>query len=418
MSEHFPGGTGLRSVPVEYRRRGYRHTASWAFYGVFFAAVAGQGPFVIRKLGGSAFQCLMIDLGLAVPLIFAFLWGPFLRRRNPVRFTSLTLAMGGLLVLFGGFASGLWTLALVLTGGMFLLTLSRPAMGVAFRQVYPDQWRGKLLSLPNASAVLARMVTVAVVGWLLQRDLGLHRYVFPAAGAALLVGGLLFRGIRGSRGERHAEGDGAAPRVLAHARESVRTALGNRALVLFLLGYSVTTLGSVSAIKVLPLFASDELSLNPEQYGYALAAFQVAMLLSFYPWGVLMDRIGAPLTAVLSWLLQLGIFGALFFVESWPVFFVLVAARGFFQSGNMLAFYPMVMHFTKASETQQGMALHFTIWGLRWTAITFALAWVVDGQLFPMRYVFLAGALLVAAGVAVMMLAWRRYGRRPVSSAA
>ena len=105
-------------------------------------------------------------------------------------------------------------------------------------------------------------------------------------------------------------------------------------------------------------------------------------------------------------------------MESWPVFFVLVAARGLFQSGNMLAFYPMVMHFTKASETQQGMALHFTIWGLRWTAITFVLAWVVDGQLFPMRYVFLAGALLVAAGVAIMMLVWRRYGRRPVPSAA
>jgi hypothetical protein len=127
-----------------------------------------------------------------------------------------------------------------------------------------------------------------------------------------------------------------------------------------------------------------------------------------------MDRIGAPLTAVMSWVLQLGIFVGLFFARSWPLFFVLVAARGLFQSANALAFYPMVMHFTRPSETQHGMTLHFTIWGVRWTAITFLCAWIVDAQMFAMRYLFLSGAVLVAAGVGIMMLTWRRYGSAPV----
>lgn len=409
MSEQPPRGMGLGSVPVEYRRRGYRHTISWAFCGASGAIIADQGPFVIRKLGGTAFQSLMIDLGLALPLIFAFLWGPFLRRRNPIRFTGLTLAMGGVLVLFSGLSPGLWTLALILTGGMLLTAISRPTMGVAFRQVYPDQWRGKLLSIPSVSDMLARMVVLAYVGVLLEHRLGLYRWVFPAAGVALLVGGLLFRGISGSRGERDPVGIPARS-ALSQALESARIALRNRGLLLFLLGYSVTTFGSVSALKVLPLFASDELDLTTRQYGYALAAYQVAMLVSFYPWGAVMDRIGAPLTAVLSWVLQLGIFVGLFFVQSWPLFFVLVAARGLFQSANALAFYPMVMHFTPASETHHGMTLHFTIWGLRWTAITFLCAWIVDAQMFAMRYLFLAGAVLVAVGVWVMMLTWRRPG--------
>ncbi|NLW49265.1 MAG: MFS transporter [Candidatus Brocadiaceae bacterium] len=415
MAEQTPAGLGFRSVPAEYRKRGYRHTASAVFCGTFTAVVAGQGPFVIRKLNGSAFQSLIIDLGLAVPLIFAFLWGPFLRRRNPVRFTGLSFMAGGLLVLLSGLAQSLWALALVLAGGMLMTALSRPSMGVAFRQVYPDRWRGKLLSLPNAVDVLAQVVALAVVGLMLERDLALHRCVFPAAGVALLVGGLLFRGIRGSRGDRTEDAAVGGRGVLAQAARSARVALGNHGLLLFLLGYSVTTLGSVSAIKILPLFASDCLDLTTRQYGYALAAYQVAIVLSLYPWGVVMDRFGAPVTAVMSWLLQLGLFVALFFVSTWPAFFVLVAARGLFQSGNNLAFYPIVMHFTRASETQHGMALHFTIWGLRWTAITFGLAWIVDAQLFPMRWVFLGGAVMVLAGVAVMVAAWRRYGKAPVA---
>ena len=38
--------------PIEYRRRRDRHTASWVFYGVFFAVVWNLGPVVIRERGG------------------------------------------------------------------------------------------------------------------------------------------------------------------------------------------------------------------------------------------------------------------------------------------------------------------------------------------------------------------------------
>ncbi len=412
MSDESAGeGRFLRGVPHKYRRRGYRHTVSWAFYGLFIAVIIEQGPFVIRELGGTALQCLLPQMGQALPLVFALLWMPLLERRNPARLTGLLHAFGGLLIAFSGFCLEISSLVAVLTAGMLLSALSRPAMGTALQQVYPQQWRGKLLSLPNTSATLVRIVCLVVVGRLLRQDLGRYHWAFPIAGAALVVSGVLFRRVGGSRGSRTADGE-PRPGILAQVKASVSSPLRNKVLLAFLICYFVTTCGSVAAVKVLPLFAKDKLALTTEQWGIALAWLLVAMLISYYPWGLFLDRFGAPVTVMVSWTLQCGIFAGLFFVHSWPTFLVLVAARGLFQAGNMLAFFPLVMHFTDPSETSRGMSLHFTLWGIRWVTMILFVALVVDLDLFPMRYIFLVGTALVGVGTAAMAVVWHVHRRR------
>jgi MFS family permease len=399
----------LRDVPPLYRRRGYRHTASWAFYGAFIATVAGQGPFVIRELGGSALQCLSVNLAQALPLVFALLWMPLVERRNPARLTGLLMLLGGVLTALSGLTRDRQSLVLVLSAGMVLSTVSQPSLGITLRQVYPDRWRGTVMSLPETAATLARIVALASVGWLLRRDIGLHRVAFSAAGVCLVLCGLLFRGIGGSRGAGSAATE-RAPAALERIRSSVRGMFRNRPLLVFLTGYFITACGAMAVVNALPLFARDELGLTTAQWGYANAGFMVAMFLSLYLWGVFMDRFGAPMTVVLSWGLQCGMLGALFVVKSWPAFFVIVSVRGFFQAGNALAFLPMVMHFTPSSETGRGMALHFSMWGVRWVAMALLVVWVVDGALFPTRYIFLGGTVLVALGIAVMAPVCRRPG--------
>jgi len=398
-------------VPAEYRRRGYRHTASWAFYGTFYAVALVQGPFVIRQLGGSALQSLLVNYGLAVPLIFAVLWVPFIERRNPVRLTGLLLGLGGVLVAFSWLARSTWSLALILTAGMALSTISRPTLGTALSQIYPERWRGQLLSLPNTVSMLARMVCLAVAGRLLAQDIELYRWVFPVAGVAMVAGGLLFRGVGGSRGARSTASADAPVSIRAQVAMSLRATFRNKFLLAFLIGYFITTCGSVAYANALPIFARDDLRLTTEQWGYASAAFTLAMLLSFYFWGLFLDRFGAALTVVLSWLLQCGIFALMAFVESWPPFFALVAVRGLFQAGNFLAFFPLVMHFTESSEMTRGMGLHFSLWGIRWTLVVTAVVWVIDRELFAIRHIFLGGVLLVALGSVVMALVWNRHRR-------
>ncbi len=396
-------------MPAEYRRRGYRHTASWAFYGTFYAITLVQGPFVIRQLGGSALQSLLVNYGLAVPLIFAVLWVPFIERRNPVRLTGLLLGLGGVLVVFSGLANSTWSLALILAAGMALSNVSRPTLGTALSQMYPERWRGQLLSLPNTMAMLARMACLAVTGRLLAGSIDLYRWVFPVAGMAMVVGGLLFRGVGGSRGARTAVGADAPVSICAQVATSLRATFRNKFLLAFLIGYFITTCGSVAYSNALPIFARDDLRLTTAQWGYASAAFTLAMLLSFYFWGLFLDRFGAALTVVLSWLLQCGIFGLMAFVQSWPPFFALVAVRGLFQAGNFLAFFPMVMHFTESSEMTRGMGLHFSLWGIRWALVATAVVWIIDGQLFSIRYIFLGGVLLVALGTGFMALVWNQH---------
>ncbi len=395
----------LSSVPREYRQRGYRHAASWVFYGIFFAVVLGQGRFVIRQLGGSALQTVLLSIGQGLPLLPAVLWVPFVERRNPVRLTGLLLALGGTILLFTGLADTPWSLSIILTVGLMLTTLYRPVLGTALRQIYPQKWRGKLMSLPSTVDMLVRGLVLAGSGWMLTAALGTYRVLFPAAGLSLIVGALLFRGISGSRGVRR---DEAASSGIDRMKGAVRQTGGNRPLLVSLVGYFLVASGGVLYGNVLPLFASDEIGLTPQQWGWALAGYLVAIVISLWLWGRFLDRFGAPLTMVLCWTAMGLAMGALFFVRTWHPFLVLVTVRGLFMSGNMLAFFPLVMHFTDSDDTMRGMGLHFSLWGLRWVTMPLVVAWVVDGGLCPMEYLFLASLALTGLGVFTMTRAWWR----------
>ncbi|MHC4788900.1 MAG: hypothetical protein ACYS8K_06820, partial [Planctomycetota bacterium] len=80
--------------------------------------------------------------------------------------------------------------------------------------------------------------------------------------------------------------------------------------------------------------------------------------------------------------------------------------RGVFLSGNLMAFFPIVMHFTSSAETTRGMGLHGSLWGLRWVLMPLIVIVTVDGSLFPLRGLFVISFCLVAVGTATMARVW------------
>ncbi len=395
-----------RAVPERYRRRGYRHTASWVFFGIFFGTAVTHGPFVIRQLGGSALHSLLLNVGQGLPLVPALFWVPLVERRNPVRLTGLLLVLGGLAMTLSAFTTGTLGVSLVLMGAMVLTTLYRPTYGASMQQIYPRQWRGHLMSLPATVEMLALVIWLGVAGLLLRVNLDAYRYLFPIAGVCMVVGGLLFRGIGGSRGIKDRNALSEAPSVVSYAVSVLRWVWGRKPLLVFLLGYWLVAAGGTLYANALPLFASDELAIAPDLWGYANGAYHLAILLSFWFWGLFMDRFGAPVTVLVAWAVMALLMGAMFLVHSWGAFLALVVLRGVFHSGNALAFFPIVMHFTEPSEVHRGMSLHFTLWGTRWIAMPLLVVLVVDGALFPQRYLFLVTLVMVTAGVAVMGRVW------------
>ena len=401
----------LRSVPEEYRRRSYRHAFSWVFIGAFFAIVVGQGPFVIRALGGTATQSLLMNVAQGIPLVPAVLWVHFIERRNPVRLTGLFLGLGGLVMIFSGVAGGNWSLSLFLAGSLGIITLYSPIMGATLEQIYPTEWRGQLQALPNMVDMLVRIFCLLVVGWLLQYDLRTWRVIFPLAGLSMMIGASMFRGIPGSRGNPLAGGMPGS--WWEHVRNSVRAAVSNRQLLVALTGYFFVTSGGVVYASALPIFANDQLHLDAGRWGIASAASLGAILVCLWFWGRFMDRFGALLTVLITWTGMGLLMAALFFVTSWPAFLVYVAAYGLFMSGNMLAFFPIVIHFARSGETMRGMGLHSTFWGIRWILMPGLVIFVVDTHLFPERYRFLIATGMVVLGLAIMGRLWRQERRRP-----
>ncbi|MHC4480373.1 MAG: MFS transporter [Planctomycetota bacterium] len=407
MSDEFGGGFGLlRSVPGRYRRLSYRHTVSWVFFGAFFAVVWGQGAFVVRRLGGSALQSLLLSVAQGLPMVPAILWVPLVERRNPVRLTAVVLGLGGAILIFSGLASSTWSLSAVLACSLLPATLYRPILGTALQRIYPAQWRGKLLSLPNTADMLARMLVLVFVGWALRRNLAAYRVLFPMAGVCMVVGALLFSSIPGGGAGEAAQAGRARLSVRRHVAKALHGALDNRMLLACLVGYFLCTCGGVLHWNALPLFARDEIHLDTAQWGYASAASLLTTLASFWFWGVFMDRHGAPLTMVLCWIGLGAMMGLVVFVQSWPALFAVVAARGVFLSGNLMAFFPIVMHFTSSAETTRGMGLHGSLWGLRWVLMPLIVIVTVDGSLFLLRGLFVISFCLVAVGTATVARVW------------
>ncbi len=403
----------LATVPPQYRRRGYRHAFSWVFIGAFFAVVVGQGPFVIRSLGGSATQSLLLNVAQGIPLIPAILWVHFIERRNPVRLTGLFLGLGGLVMVFSAFAGGTWALSILMACSLALITLYRPIMGTSLQQIYPEQWRGQLQALPNAVNMLVSMLCLFFVGRLLKENIDLWRTLFPIAGVSMLLGAVLFRRVGGSRGDRRA---GGMPDCwLDHVRRSLRQAVSNGPLLWTLIGYFFVTSGGVVYSNVLPLYAKDHIGLNTEQWGLVSACNLGATLVCFWFWGKFMDRFGAPPTILITWAGMGLLMGSLFFVSGMVPFLLVVTCYGIFMSGNILAFFPIVMHYTESAETARGMGLHSTLWGIRWLTMPGLVIVTVDAHLFDQRYLFLLGLGMVVCGLAIIARVWRRHERARVA---
>jgi MFS family permease len=364
--------------------------------------VWAQGPFVIRELGGTALQCLLLSIAQGVPLVAAVFVAPLVGRRNPIRLTSLFLATGGAIVLAAGLCKGTWSLSIVLALALMATTPYRISLGVALQQVYPDQWRGKLLSMPSTVDMLARGLCLVGTGILLGQDIESYRVLFPAAGLCMVLGAFLFRHIPGSRGDGAQAAVLATSSPLAHARDAVAWMMTNKGLLVFLLGYFLVTSGGVLFANALPLFANDDLRMTPDQWSYATAARMLATLASFWFWGHHLDRFGAPSTMMVCWATMGVEMGLMFFVHGWVWFLVLTCAQGLVMAGNILAFFPIVMHFTSASDTARGMGLHASLWGVRWVIVPASVVMVVDWHIFPTRYLFLGCFGLVAIGLVAM----------------
>jgi len=221
----------------------------------------------------------------------------------------------------------------------------------------------------------------------------------------MIVGAVLFRRIGGSRGNRLA---GAIPDSWrTHVRTALRDAVSNRPLLYALIGYFFVTCGGVVYSNVLPLYARDQVGLNPEQWGLVSATNLGATLVCFWFWGRFMDRFGALVTILVTWSGMGLLMGSLFFVHGWAPFLIIVTSYGIFMSGNILAFFPIVMHFTRSADTLRGMGLHSSLWGIRWLLMPGLVIVTVDAHLFAQRYLFLVGLGLVVVGLGIIGRVWR-----------
>src|SRR5262249_54817457 len=100
-------------------------------------------------------------------------------------------------VLLSLFAVGAWPFALVISPAQFIGTIATPAYAAIIKEVYPDDQRGRILSITRAAIVVAQVFSPLLAGWLL--GFAHYRFIFRVSRLVGMAAALVFTRIQPER---------------------------------------------------------------------------------------------------------------------------------------------------------------------------------------------------------------------------
>ena len=354
-------------------------------YGMFTAACLQFIPVVLRRLGASTDQLAIYGtqsyFGSFLALVSVMLIG----QRQPKGYLLFfwTMARGAFLC-FAFVHDVRW--ALLLTGLFFVFeSFPSPAYARIVKAIYPEEIRGRVISLVGLGKACAVMLVAPLAGWALDR--WGFQLLFPLAGALALLATAIF--------SRIAIPDLAAPRRQAPTLVSLwQIARNNRQFVIHLLGVIFFGLGMNVGSPLFPLVQVDRLNLSYSQVGWLGMAQSIAWLIGLVVCGRLIDQRGPLWTLRASYVAAFFIPFTYIWAESmWTLLPAFIAA-GIVTAGVDMAFLTVTLQLAEPDKVLEYAALQSSVVGLRGMAGVLLGAGMVRLG-FADTTIFALGALLV-----------------------
>ncbi len=314
-------------------------------YGVAFLAI----PLLVRELGADLGQTGIVVSLLEIGGLFAALPAGYLTARWSYRTSGLVSALGfAVLSIIGWVANDVWALALALFGiGMAraLWSVSRHAYT---SRAFSVAHRGRLMATLGGVHRLGQLIGPAVAG-VLAMSFGL-RILLLLMGALFVVAALaaaifLDEGSASSRGSQSGRTKGAVrDRTRNHQTFPQRSAVDRRpmpgvASVSSILqshwrplvrnGLPIMVLCLVRQARqiVLPLWG-ERIGLGVDAIGFALSGSWICDFIVFYAAGLLSDRYGRKVAALITLLLLSVSIALLPLATSYSLFILLCCTAG------------------------------------------------------------------------------------------
>lgn len=282
-----------------------------------------------------------------------------------------------------------------------------------FHEIVPDFFRGRYHGISHIIGLLSSAMALAAASYVMDNFSGLGRFqILVGAGVAFgLVSVLCVTQVpggapRGTEGRRHFG--------------SIRQALGDRDLLLYLLGLGLVLLFIRTVVmSFIPLFMKEQVGLTNGQILLIEVGSYTAGLLSSYLWGWAADHAGSKSVTLLAlslmlvlpvWLMLMPRNGQASFVLAALALAISGAASAGWLVGDQRLLYVNVVPFEKRTEY---MALYYA-----WMGIVGGVGPIVAGgalDLFqglegswwafsidPYTPLFIAGLISLGTGLAIL----------------
>lgn len=374
-----------------------------------FALQLARGP-----LKASGWQMGLASASPAIGYLFAIIWARQMEGRSKLPFVTFTwLISRGLFLLTPLLVIGQFKLPaflFLICAPPILFSVSTPAYTAIMKDIYPDEHRGRLMSLVRVGATSAMLVTTPIMGWL-QEHRGLDfRWMFAFGGCFGVLTAYAFSRLKLPPVLHSSQ----PPPVGKFLRETFRIVFYNKGYRWFTASVFITGFGNLVANTLYPIYQVDHFHITPTQIGFMTNALTVAALFSLFFWGWFVDKYGS-LTAVLLAVVFNCITPLCYaFAPSITWVYLAAAFTGFSQSGIDLGYLNTTLMFAESGKAAQYQAVHSTFFGLRGTIAPLLAIPLLHGmgEHFPRAFVVCMSIMMVGLGFQAASLGTYRRTQR------
>jgi MFS family permease len=372
-------------------------------YGLFNGTTVGYLYVVARTIGVSQLGLsLLVSMG-AVGAVLSLPASILVRSAGrPFMFGCYSLGRAGLVLLLLHSGPSFY----LLLAATFLITgnVAIPFYAEVMAHIYPQEFRGRLMSLVRIGSCTATAVGSLLSAWLL----GAGRLTFQDMFA---VGGVLALGSLVSFAKITPVKPQVRPR--ASVRDTFAILRRNRPFATYQLWVMFMGAGHVMSGTLYPLVIVDKLHAGYGPFGVLTVITSLGYMSSFLLWGRIMDRSGPVITILLVGICVVMLPAGMLIAPGvyWlaPVMFITGVANAGFEIGPVAA----VINYALATpgDVPLYMALHTYLSGLRGLICPFVATLILAGH----HYGPALGTALALSAVGTLML-WQLAKEQPQAS--
>jgi len=342
----------------------------------------------------------------AIGYVFATIWAQQMEGKSKLPFVYWTWLAARGLFMTAPFIRTREQFVTLVCATPIIFSVSSPAYTAIMRDIYPDELRGRLMSVVRIVLNAVTLGTALLTGRLLDHGLD-WRTAFLVGGAFGAASAWTFSRIRVPAPQDTAS---RLPSTAAFFRDTLDILRRNPGYRWFTASVFVYGFGNLVASTIYPIYQVDRFAITNTEVANLQNVAAGTTILGFFFWGWFMDRRG-PLLSVL---IAIGI------VCTMPITYALAprveflriaaAAGGLAMSGIELGYLNTTLLFAEPGRAAQYQALHSSFFGIRGT-IAPPLAIPLMHALGA-RSAFCVAGVIMLCGVVLQLVSMRDFRRQ------